>query len=338
MEFITKIEIPRSAFTLSHQDKLIMFGSCFAENIGELLLQNKFDVNLNPFGILYNPSSISESINRILDKKLFTNEDIFEYRGLYQSFSHHGRFSDVDKDKCLEKINASLQTAITGIFEADFLFITFGTSYVYELKENSKIVGNCHKLPSSSFSRYRLSIDTIVRDWTILIERLKENNPTLKIIITVSPIRHLKDGAHENQLSKSILLLAVDRLCGRFDNVFYFPSYEIVLDELRDYRFYGEDMIHPNNLAIKYIWNKFSETFFSKETHLIIKEWNKISAAINHRPINQNTQDYKHFLNQTILKLDTFKTKYPYICCSAEYNELESRLQNSDEIFDSRNS
>jgi len=338
MQFSTKIEIPRPEFFISHEDHIMMLGSCFAENIGTMLLKSKFDVNLNPFGILYNPVSVSQAMNKILRKEFFTEKDIFEYRGLYHSFFHHGCFSDVSKEKCLEKINASMQSAIEDLQEVKFLFVTFGTSYVYELKESSEVVGNCHKLPASLFTRYRLTVESIVNDWTALLNQLTEYNSNLQVILTVSPIRHLKDGAHENQLSKSVLLLAIDELCKQFDNIHYFPSYEIVLDELRDYRFYAEDMVHPNSTAIKYLWEKFSNIYFSDDSKQIINEWNKIDAAINHRPINPNSEEYKHFLNQTILKLDTFNAKYPYICCNTEHKELDRRLEDLNEIFNTRNS
>lgn len=327
MQFRTKVEIPRSELFISHQDHIMMLGSCFAENIGEILLQSKFNINLNPFGILYNPVSVSQAINKILERKLYTEADIFEYGGLYHSFSHHGRFSDIDENKCLEKINNSMQLAIEDLDKTKFLFITFGTSYVYQLKENSEIVGNCHKLPASYFTRHRLTIDSIVDTWSKLLNKLIEKKPDIEVIFTVSPIRHLKDGAHENQLSKSTLLLAVDTLCQQFSNACYFPSYEIVLDELRDYRFYAEDMIHPNSTAIKYLWERFSDIYFTDDTKQAINEWSKINMAINHRPINQTGKEYKHFLNQTILKLDTFNAKYPYICCNTERKELDRRLQ-----------
>lgn len=188
------------------------------------------------------------------------------------------------------------------------------------------VVGNCHKLPASDFDRYRLSVDDIAGDWESLIGELKQINPALQIIFTVSPIRHMKDGAHENQLSKSVLLLAIDKLREKTDGLHYFPSYEIVLDELRDYRFYNDDMTHPNTMAIKYIWERFSDTYFSAEAHPVMEEWNKIYLALNHRPFNAETDEYKHFLRQTLLKIKAFNEKYPYICCSAEASELESRL------------
>lgn len=327
MEFSTKVVITPSDVPISHKDKIMAFGSCFSENIGTLLVENKFNINSNPFGILYNPKSISQALERIIEGQAFTDDEIFEYNGLYQSFWHHGSFSLPDKHTCLKRINDSLQTAIQDIRQANILIITFGTAYVFQFKESNMIVGNCHKMPASCFERYRLDVYTIVNDWNTLIKSLKEINPQLHIIFTVSPIRHLKDGAHDNQLSKGTLLLAIDELIKANKDASYFPSYEIVLDELRDYRFYNEDMVHPTPVAIKYIWERFSEAYFNDETTQIMKEWAKINNALNHRPINGDSEEHKHFLRQTLLKLKAFKEKYPYICCENEIYNLEITLQ-----------
>jgi hypothetical protein len=326
MEFRTKIEIPKSGLAISHKSSILMFGSCFIENIGKLLIDNKFDVNLNPFGVLYNPKSISQSLRLLIKKKKFTVNDVFEYKGIYHSFYHHSIFSNIDIDKCIGEINTKIEKSSAGLQQANVLFVTFGTAYLFRSKKCNMVVGNCHKLPASGFDRYRLSVDDIVSDWESLIEELRQINPALQIIFTVSPIRHMKDGAHGNQLSKSTLLLAIDKLREKKDGLHYFPSYEIVLDELRDYRFYNDDMTHPNTMAIKYIWKRFSDTYFSAEVHPVIEEWNKIYLALNHQPFNAETDEYKHFLRQTLLKIKTFNEKYPYICCNNETSELEGRL------------
>ncbi|MDU1889714.1 MAG: GSCFA domain-containing protein [Dysgonomonas sp.] len=327
MEFRTKIEIPKSNLRLSHKSKILMLGSCFIENIGKRLIENKFDAHLNPFGVLYNPLSISQAIRLLMAKKDFTEKDLFEYKGLYHSFYHHSSFSGIDRDKCLAHINSELSISSDVLKQADTLFITFGTAYVFRFKEDNIIVGNCHKLPASSFDRFKLNVEDIVNDWQLLINSLTEVNPKLQIIFTVSPIRHIKDGLHENQLSKSTLLLAIEKLKQTNSNTYYFPSYEIVLDELRDYRFYNEDMVHPSDTAIKYIWERFSDTYFTQESISIVNEWKKINLALNHRPFNEQGEEYKLFLRQTMLKLQTFIEKYPYICCSNEISYLDGKLQ-----------
>lgn len=326
MEFRTRIDIPKSSFHIDHSQQIVLFGSCFAENMGSLLLENNFNVNVNPFGILYNPFSISEVIKRIMLKNPFHEKDIVECNGLYVSCMHHGSFSSASKNEMLDNINSSLNKASDYLTKADLLLITFGTSYAYFLKENDKVVSNCHKFPASEFTRRRLSVDEIVEQWSGLIEDLIKTNERIKLLFTVSPIRHWKDGVHDNQLSKATLLLAVDALQQKYNNVFYFPSYEIVLDELRDYRFYAEDMIHPNEIAIKYIWEQFGNVFFNKETDIIIDEWSKISKLLSHRPFNVGTNEHKQFLRQTLLKLEAFQKKYPYLNCSKEITILKNQL------------
>lgn len=327
MEFRTQINIPHMGFSISHQDKMMMIGSCFAQNIGTLLLKHKFDLDLNPYGVLYNPASISKALHRLLDKKYFESEDLFEHKGVYQSFWHHSSFSGTNAEESLSQMNHAFEKASQQIEGSSCLFITFGTSYVFEHREGGGVVGNCHKLPSSVFKRYRLTVSDIVDDWTRLIERLRTVNPQLRTIFTVSPIRHLKDGLHDNQLSKSTLLLAIDELCNSYENCFYFPAYEAVLDDLRDYRFYDEDMLHPNRLAVRYIWELFGKTYFDKKTERIIAEWAKLQMSINHRPSNANTSEYKQFLNQTLEKIISFQQKYPYICCENELQLLKARRQ-----------
>ncbi|MFR9165400.1 MAG: GSCFA domain-containing protein [Dysgonomonas sp.] len=327
MQFRTKIDIPKSELSIDHQMKTMLFGSCFSENIGNRLIDNKFYVNKNPFGIIYNPSSISKVIRRIIVGEKFTENDLFYHNHLYGSFLHHGSFSDTDKDCCLQNINASLDKAHSDLSDADLLIITFGTAYAYRLKDTKKIVSNCHKFPASEFERERLNIDDIVNDWSLLIQNLRTINPNIKFLFTVSPIRHWKDGAHENQLSKSLLLLSIDRLEKTFGDAYYFPSYEIMMDELRDYRFYAEDMLHPNDVALEYIWKLFQDAYFTDQTKSIGKEWSAIRKAIDHKPFNKDTELHKQFLRQTLLRAETFQNKYPYIHCEKEISVLQEQLK-----------
>jgi len=332
MHFRTEIDIPYQGFRIRHQESILMIGSCFTENIGQYLQNAKFEVNINPFGILYNPQSISQALNIIQEKRLFSKGDLFQYDGLFHSYQHHGFFSNENAEQCLQKINNNIELASSQLLKTNVLFITFGTAYVYKLKKTGQIVGNCHKMPASEFERYRLDVRTIVNAWMDILKKIKRFNPQIKVIFTVSPIRHLKDGAHENQLSKSILLLAIDELCKLLDDVHYFPSYEIVMDELRDYRFYDEDMIHPNNVAVKYIWERLRNIYFSDETNSVINAWIKLDAAIHHRPFNPDSEGHKHFLKQTLLKVEDFRKKYPYIYCEKEIALLNGLLRGSNEV------
>ena len=262
-----------------------MQGSCFTENIASKFLNAGFTIDLNPFGIAYNPASLSHNLNRLFNNNTYTKDDLFKDKNVYHSFSHHSRFSGTDPNEVLKKINSRMEFSSAFLRSANLLIITFGTAYVYRLQSNDEIVSNCHKIPAKFFTYKRLSIEEIVREWSSLINRLREFNPSIRLLFTVSPIRHWKDGAHENQLSKSILLLAVDELLRNHSNCFYFPAYEILLDDLRDYRFYTEDMLHPSSQAVDYIWDIFKESWLDDETLIKAREFENNNKALKHIPI-----------------------------------------------------
>lgn len=287
MKFRTEIPVQSSDFKISHDCRIAMSGSCFAENMAAKFLDAGFSIDINPFGIAYNPFSLSHNLNRLLDDKPYGAEELFEDNGIYHSFSHHSRFSGTDPDEVLIKINSRMETALAFLETANVLIITFGTAYVYRLQSTGAVVSNCHKLPAKSFTYKRLSIEDITAEWNNLINRLQTFNPKLRILFTVSPIRHWKDGAHENQLSKSILLLSIDELLHNHSNCFYFPAYEILLDDLRDYRFYAEDMFHPSSQAIDYVWEKIKEAWFDNETLKKTLDSEKNSRASNHIPFKK---------------------------------------------------
>ena len=254
---------------ISYKDKIMALGSCFVENIGQKLTDLKYKVQVNPFGIQYNPISIANSLNRLMAGNILESSELFNHEGLWHSFMHHSDYSNIDKEICLEHINREFEKARVHLQNAESLMITLGTAWVYEYSLNKMIVNNCHKLPASNFKRYRLEVDEIVSQLSNTFMELIKFNPNLRILITVSPIRHLKDGFHENQISKSSLLLAVEKLREDFKHVQYFPSYEIMMDDLRDYRFYKSDMVHPNEMAIDYIWEKFViSSFCEKEKEI----------------------------------------------------------------------
>lgn len=323
MKFRTEIPVSESILRIDHKSSMMLLGSCFSQNIGLRLQEGNFDVDVNPFGVLYNPASIEKSLKILLSKKLFTIEDLFEDRGVFNSFSHHSIFSSESKEECLNRINQQIEKSSEKLLDLDYLLVTFGTSFVFTLKETGQVVSNCHKIRADRFDRRRLSVSEIVAQWSDLLERLKEVNPKLKVIFTVSPIRHWKDGAHGNQLSKSILLLAIDELNSKYDFTSYFPAYELMMDDLRDYRFYAEDMLHPNEMAISYIWGYFKKTYFDQPTEQILREWSQIYLAVNHRSQNENSKEYQDFLKNIMDKLMRFKSKYSYL----DVSNLESILQ-----------
>lgn len=316
MDFRTIIDISVSDIEINHSSRMMLFGSCFSENIGRKLLQFRFQVDVNPFGILYNPFSISVAMQRLLSATPFEESDLVFNNGLYHSLMHHGYFSSFDKTACLEGISERFESAVSQLEQTDLFLITFGSAYLYQWKENGEIAANCHKLPARLFRRFRLSVEEITEEWKKLISMLMAIRPDVKILFTVSPVRHWKEGAHENQISKSILHMAIDNLERLFPgNVRYFPAYEIMIDELRDYRFYDEDMMHPSSFAIDYIWHLFGNTFFSVDTTKINKEWEQIRKAIEHRPLYPGTEAYNTFVKDTRRKLEAFRRRYPWILC-----------------------
>jgi predicted heme/steroid binding protein len=288
-------------------------GSCFAENIGKKMKDVYFETDINPFGVLYNPVSIVNSIEILLQDSSFTGNDIFENKSLWQSFSHSSLFSGISSEVCLDKINTRLNTSREFFKSTDFLLITFGTAWIFEDKKSGRVVSNCHKLPASEFVRRRLSVEEIVLDYSKLISNLQTLFPNLKLIFSVSPIRHWKDGAHENNISKSILLQAIDELQQKFDSVHYFPAYEIQLDELRDYRFYASDMIHPSDLAIEYIWMRFSDTYFSEQTLSLKKRLEQLSADLTHRPLHPESAEFSDFMKQVDKRKTELLTEFPFL-------------------------
>ena len=327
MEFRTIVPCEKLQHQISHRDKILLLGSCFAENIGHLLVAHKFNVKINPTGILYNPVSIADALQMMSDRYQYTVNDIFRDGNLWHSFRHHSRFSHTDPELCIDGINRELKAGAEQLHRASWLLVTFGTAYVYSLRETGKVVANCHKLPASLFDRRRVGVDEMNRGWIPLIERLSDSNPELRIMFTVSPIRHLRDGAHENQLSKSVLLLFVDELCRMYpDRCIYFPSYEIVLDELRDYRYYADDMLHPSPLAVRYLWERFSEAFFSAETKQVITAIEDITKDLSHKPFHPESEAYQRFLGQIVLKIERLNGKYPYLDFQKETELCHIRL------------
>ena len=312
---------------INHRKRLMMIGSCFSDNIGQRLVNAFFDVNINPFGTLYNPASIARGISDILSHRVFTQEDLFQASqdNRYYSFSHHSDFSCCDASEMLELMNERLTVAHDYLIGGNLLIVTFGTAYVYRLNDSGNVVANCHKQPSAMFSRQLLEVDDIVAEWLPLIDRLRQQNPELKIIFTVSPIRHLADGAHDNQLSKSTLHLAIDRLVKRCEGLIYFPAYEIMNDDLRDYRFYATDMAHPTDVAIDYIYDIFGRSFYDDATQLLSVSCEKASRRLHHRHRTDDTETIARFKRGTVEILEQLKREHPELShrCDVEIKKIE---------------
>lgn len=328
MSFFTEIKIQEFPWKMDYSRKMMMMGSCFSENIGQKMLDQKFTIDMNPFGIIYNPVSIANSLKILLENRVFTESDLFYDRGTWNSFWHHSRFSDTESQTALEKINSRIAFSHDFLRTADFLVITFGTAWVYELKKTGQVVSNCHKVPASEFMRFRLGVYQILEVYRELLEEIWKFNPNLKVVFTVSPIRHWKDGAVENQVSKATLLLAIDGLIKGFGDAScrYFPAYEIMMDELRDYRFYAEDMLHLSPVAVEHIFDRFSKTMIDSESKKLTNEIEKIKKALMHRPVNPTSDEYKHFLFYNLNEINKLTINFPYLNFTNEIKYLEKEL------------
>ena len=304
MNFRTEIQIKKSAEKINHTQKVLLLGSCFAQNMQVKFAEGGFEA-MHPFGAIYNPYSVANSFKLIAENKSIAEESLFFEKDKWNSYAFHSSYSSADKNEALHLMSKAVNEANEILnSENPIIVVTLGTSWVYELNETGEIVANCHHSAASSFTRRAMSVEEIV-------EALKPIcNTGKRVIFTVSPVRHLKDGAHENQLSKSRLLLAVDKLVSEHKNCEYFPSYEIVLDELRDYRFFTEDMAHPTALAVDYIWKRFSDTYFSDKTIDGIKEYEKIVKTEKHRPSNPESEQYLSLLEKIKNDKENWNKKY----------------------------
>ena len=311
---------------ISHQHQLFLAGSCFTEQIGNKLAAHKFRIIDNPNGILFNPISIAKSLVSYIENKKYTEEDLFFHNELWGSWEHHTRFSSVSKTDCLQKINDSQQASFTFLKEADWILITLGSAFVYEL-ENKQVVANCHKVPTDKFKKRLLSSEEVIATLDTLIDRLNHFNPKLHIIITISPVRHLRDGFVENNRSKATLINAVHHVVDKFEKLFYFPAYELIIDDLRDYRFYAEDMVHPNYAATNYVWEKFVNACIDEPSLLLMKEINTINAAKHHKAFNPASEAHKKFLATNLAKVEKLKQGYPYINFKEEELYFKSSIE-----------
>ena len=329
MQLLTPTHISPLHPALRHSDRVVVMGSCFAEHIGARLSEMKWRTVVNPFGVLYNPLSIAEAMGRLISARPYTEEELTLYpHGGWSTWMHHSRYAHPDKSTALQLINESLATGSRMVAQADMLIVTLGTAWVYRLKETDQVVGNCHKVPERAFTRQRLTVEETVEAMAAMLAQLWEVNPSLRMIITVSPVRHLKDTLHGNQLSKATLLLAVDELCRRFpDRVHYFPAYEIVMDELRDYRFYADDMAHPSPQAVEYVWERFVEHMTHREAQDFMTQWTKVARALAHRPFRPEGEEYKEFVRQNMLRIMELKEKYPYLEVQNEIDTCHTLLK-----------
>lgn len=312
---------------IQFSDNILTLGSCFAENIG-LRLQNLcYNQALNPFGIIYNPSAMAQAIKRLQQQHFFSEKDIFLEKGVWQSFMHHSKFGAIAPQNTLNNINQAYEKGCLYFQKANYWILTLGTAWVYEFIETGQIVSNCHRQNPNNFKRFRLSIAQIVDNFSAILQTAIAANTDFQCIMTVSPIRHIKDTLHGNQLSKSTLLLAIEELQNLFPkNIFYFPAYEIMMDDLRDYRFYEEDMLHPSKVAVDYIWSIFKENYLNTADESLRKQILQIQNAANHRPFNIATKEHQNFLIQQIEKIKQLKRQYFQLDFSSIEGKFLSQL------------
>jgi hypothetical protein len=323
----TTVKVPDFSEKIRHNTSIFLSGSCFTEHIAEKLERYKYHVLSNPFGILYNPVSLARSIERIVNLELFQKDELVFHQGLYHSMDHHGSFSSNDEEDVLKNINESIQSAHDRLKSCSFAFISPGTARAYRYKETQAIVGNCHKLPGASFSDQLLSVSECESAFAKIYSAVKSISPQCHIIWTISPVRHLKDGLVENQQSKAALILGVMEIMNKHEDTGYFPAYEIMIDELRDYRYYNRDMTHPSPLAIDIIWDTFQNAYIhadASEKHAAIE---KVKRAMEHRILHENKVATQAFAEAQIITIDQLQKQYPDLSWEQERSHFEALIE-----------
>lgn len=319
MKFHFEFNIKKLSQPITHKDKLFLIGSCFTENIGEKLRKYKFSVLENPNGILFNPVSVAEALISYIDNRQFNQKDLFQWNEGWHSWKHHSRFSALSAEEALTKINSSTFNAHNYLKESDYLMITLGSCWIYTLTEkavNAKpgfVAANNHKAPADWFYRKLMTNEEVLNVLDNMLYRLFHFNSKLKIIFTISPVRHLREGVVENNRSKAVLIQAVHHLVDKFDKLYYFPAYELVIDDLRDYRFYAEDLVHPNYFATQYVWKKFIDACINEKTKALMEEIHSVHLAYQHKPFNPSSEQHKNFLRSFYTKTKVLQAQYPYL-------------------------
>lgn len=314
MQFTTKIPVQKSTFPIDYDSKVMLLGSCFAENMGNKFDYFKFQATTNPFGIIFNAVSLEKLIRRAVENRTFTENDIFFHNDLWHCYEVHSELSNLDKDAFLESLNDIIRSTNKQLNESTHIIITLGTSWVYRNIETNEIVANCHKVPQKQFTKELLSIHQTEESLQSIISLIHSVNPNCNFIFTVSPVRHIKDGFAENTLSKAHLIAAIHKTITHHPSpITYFPAYEIMMDELRDYRFYAEDMLHPSQTAIDYIWIQFFENYISESVFGLMKEICSIQKGLQHRPFNPNTESHQKFVLTLEEKMKRINERLPTI-------------------------
>jgi hypothetical protein len=323
MEFRTSVNFAPSEVKITYNDPVMFIGSCFATSIGRQFEAGRMPVMINPSGTVYNPFSVSNTLSIIIEKHIYSKEELFLFENKCISFDHYTEYSLEDPDLVVSAINRKSKEAFEFLSGARYLFITFGTARIFRWNESGKIVSNCHKIPDKYFTRELLTVNEIALEWNRILDKIHTIFPRLNIVFTISPVRHWKDGAHGNQVSKSVLFLAVEELLKHSCSPGYFPAYEILNDELRDYRFYENDMLHPSSSAIDYIWEKFKESYFEKETTKLWNEIVKLTKGKSHITTGMSKAELRKFSDSMLAKISAVESFNPLIDFSEERRYFE---------------
>ena len=312
MRFRTEIQCNPSSKQIDHQSKIVLLGSCFSEHMEGKFDHFKFDILSNPFGILFHPLAIEKAVQDCIAENYYSQTSLLKHNDSWLSLNHHSRFDNSDPEKALADINENIAQGHSALKNASHVIITLGTSWVYKWNQNGQIVGNCHKIPQKKFTKSLLSSEEILSSLKRIVKQIRSVNQEAHFIFTVSPVRHLKDGFIENSLSKALLLSAIHEIA-KDAGIFYFPAYEIMLDDLRDYRFYKRDMIHPNEMAVDYIWDLFSNSWISQISRELMTEIDDIQRSLAHRPFDSNSEGHKKFLAVLEEKIEALQLRHPHI-------------------------
>jgi hypothetical protein len=308
MEFRTEVKVTGSFRKIDYRTPVMFLGSCFAGEMAGKMEAGLMPVMCNPAGVVYNPLSVASTLRNIISAKVFTTDDLWFHNNKWLSFNHYTDFSGEERALVLERLNTSAQSARTFLQSAGFLFVTFGTARIFRRADTGEVVSNCHKIPAQFFERELLTVHSVVEEWARLLDDIKRFNPDLAVVFTVSPVRHLKDGAHGNQISKAVLLLAIENLMDHYTKPDYFPSYEIFMDDLRDYRFYNTDMVHPSVAAVEYVWEKFRQVWFDPATSDTWREVASVKMASEHRLMNSTKIERAGFAAGMIRKIEMLQS------------------------------
>ena len=321
MDFRLEFDPPSLSKKIDLDEKIMLVGSCFTDHVYNYLVASKFSALQNPNGVLFNPISIANALSRYVDNKHVSANELFEQNGLWNHWDFHSNLSCTSREESLHRMNESIIAAHSFLKHAQWLILTLGSAYVYE-RPGTKVVANCHKMPAAGFTKRMLDPEEIVSTYVAIIEQLKQFNNNLNIIFTISPVRHLRDGFVENNRSKSVLIHAVDKITKQLEHLHYFPSYELIVDDLRDYRFYAEDMVHPNYLATRYVWEKFCVASINGRSREVMKELDQLNTAVRHKPLHPDSAEHRKFKSKFREIAQSLAARFPSIDLSKEINHF----------------